>query len=55
MKSKLYVILPDGDRDYIDEEIVLKYGIKADMVTAQGLPIKEEGNGKIDKGTEAAG
>jgi hypothetical protein len=41
-KSKLYVILPDGKKDFIDEEIVLKYGLKEDMKTVMGYEIKED-------------
>lgn len=41
-KSKLYVFLPDGTKDYIDQEIADKYDIRIGTHTVMGYPILKE-------------
>jgi hypothetical protein len=41
-KSKLYVLFPDGTKDYIDQAIVDKYEICIGRHTVMGYPIIKE-------------
>lgn len=39
---KLYVLMPDGTKSYIPDEIIAKYDLKDGMKTAMGYEIKED-------------
>ena len=40
--TNLYVLMPDGSRDYLNEKIVAYHSLKSGMKTASGYPILEE-------------
>lgn len=41
-KSRVYIELPDGTKDYLSEPVVNYYKLKEGMFTICGYPIKEE-------------
>ena len=41
-KSRIYVLLSDGTKDYIDEEMVKKYDLHTAMRTSSNCELKED-------------